>query len=450
MLQVLRFCSFRASLLGESISAVSEGGTLAPAVCDGARAHIEKQGSRDSLKPQDFAAKRERLIDLVTSTEAGMALEANAAKQSDVLGPNNATADGIAEPSVSSESADLGAPQQTTAPPDDASDVNAAAAAPTPSEELGAGNDGASAFAANGDDGVTGAAEGDAAATGEAPQASPEGADEGIDTGAGADDGASKGGVSDEELQDVLRMADDTGSGGGKVNFVKLPSIASRDSTVRPQSPPPPMTQIEAARQARQNHQFIEAVLPAKLQKCEPSTILGGREKQCEHVVNTKSCSGNIINYLKFVYCNPLGIWLPITIISLALILMLYILALVADTFFCPALETVATLLRLSPEVAGATLLALGNGAPDIFSQVAAVTSGDLPDVNMAVSSALGSGLFITTVILGCVILTSAAKVEVTPVAYNRDVLAYLAGVMIIGGILMGGTVRRRCKLTSA
>jgi hypothetical protein len=44
---------------------------------------------------------------------------------------------------------------------------------------------------------------------------------------------------------------------------------------------------------------------------------------------------------------------------------------------------------------------------------VAAVTSGDLPDINLAVSSALGSGLFITTVILGAVILSSSTKIVV-------------------------------------
>ena len=28
---------------------------------------------------------------------------------------------------------------------------------------------------------------------------------------------------------------------------------------------------------------------------------------QCAHVTETHSCGGNIIHYLRFVYCNPLG-----------------------------------------------------------------------------------------------------------------------------------------------
>ncbi len=42
---------------------------------------------------------------------------------------------------------------------------------------------------------------------------------------------------------------------------------------------------------------------------------------------------------------------------------------LAADGFLCPCLAALSRMLRLSDHVAGLTLLALGNGAPDIFSQ---------------------------------------------------------------------------------
>jgi Ca2+/Na+ antiporter len=46
--------------------------------------------------------------------------------------------------------------------------------------------------------------------------------------------------------------------------------------------------------------------------------------------------------------------------------------AIVADTFFAPAVGRIAERLKLPEDVAGATLLALGGAAPDIFTQVGA------------------------------------------------------------------------------
>jgi Ca2+/Na+ antiporter len=53
-----------------------------------------------------------------------------------------------------------------------------------------------------------------------------------------------------------------------------------------------------------------------------------------------------------------------------------YALAVAADQFFCPAVDTISEIFKLPPDVAGATLLSFGNGAPDVFTQVAAITHG--------------------------------------------------------------------------
>ena len=59
---------------------------------------------------------------------------------------------------------------------------------------------------------------------------------------------------------------------------------------------------------------------------------------------------------------------------------------LVAERFFVPALETLSTLWKIPPDVAGATLLALGNGAPDIFSEIAALTALGPADFSLALA----------------------------------------------------------------
>lgn len=62
--------------------------------------------------------------------------------------------------------------------------------------------------------------------------------------------------------------------------------------------------------------------------------------------------------------------------LTLWLLLIFYTLAVAADAFFCPAVDVISDALKLPPDVAGATLLSFGNGAPDVFTQVAAITHG--------------------------------------------------------------------------
>lgn len=113
--------------------------------------------------------------------------------------------------------------------------------------------------------------------------------------------------------------------------------------------------------------------------------------------------------------------------------------------------------------VAGITLLALGNGGPDIayvacFSPVsyllvdlcsrfllcfsvtvASVLSGNFP---LAISSLVGASVFITSVVVGSIILIAPLeKMHVMKINFLRDLLAYLLTTTVILIITADGLV---------
>jgi len=47
--------------------------------------------------------------------------------------------------------------------------------------------------------------------------------------------------------------------------------------------------------------------------------------------------------------------------------------------------QFLAAWLKLAPDIAGVTLFAFASGAPDLFTQVAALAAGDHVDIELAV-----------------------------------------------------------------
>lgn len=111
------------------------------------------------------------------------------------------------------------------------------------------------------------------------------------------------------------------------------------------------------------------------------------------------------------------------------MVALFFVLGKTADYFFCPSLEVLSEALHMSPELAGLTLMALGNGAPDVSSVIAGVVGSN--SFQIAIGELFGSGLFVTSVIFGIVLILTK-KVKVNPKDFMRDILFYIVAVSCI------------------
>ena len=90
-----------------------------------------------------------------------------------------------------------------------------------------------------------------------------------------------------------------------------------------------------------------------------------------------------------------------ILVLTLILALLFYLMYSISSDYLTPSLAHLSSACRMSPDMAGLTFLAFGNGAPDLFT--AMLGAEDAPE--MILGSSIGSGLFIFTVVFGLVII---------------------------------------------
>ncbi|KAK4337594.1 hypothetical protein RND71_042081 [Anisodus tanguticus] len=70
-----------------------------------------------------------------------------------------------------------------------------------------------------------------------------------------------------------------------------------------------------------------------------------------------------------------------------------------ASSYFCSSLEGLSKSLKLSPIIAGVTLLSLGNGAPDLFSSIVSFMNDGTN--NIGLNSIIGGAFFVSSVVAG-------------------------------------------------
>ena len=156
-------------------------------------------------------------------------------------------------------------------------------------------------------------------------------------------------------------------------------------------------------------------------------------KNKCEHVRNF--CSGEFFNLLSLHYCYIQNYsFITLTISIFILLLCFSFLSSTGNNYLANILGILSEKLHMSQNLAGLTLLALGNQAPDIA--VAILAGGDANEgVEASLSSLLGGGFIVVGLVLSTVIFLGDG-VSVLSYNYLRDLGVYLIGMTVL--ILIG------------
>ncbi|KAM6952166.1 sodium/potassium/calcium exchanger 3 [Lycodopsis pacificus] len=113
----------------------------------------------------------------------------------------------------------------------------------------------------------------------------------------------------------------------------------------------------------------------------------------------------------------------------LCAIYMFHALAIVCEFYFVPSLEKVSENLNLSQDVAGATFMAAGSSAPELFTSLIGVfiTKGDV-----GVGTIVGSAVFNILVIIGLCGIFSGQPISLSWWPLFRDAVFYILSIVVL------------------
>ncbi|KAL7529656.1 hypothetical protein ACHAXR_004924, partial [Thalassiosira sp. AJA248-18] len=167
---------------------------------------------------------------------------------------------------------------------------------------------------------------------------------------------------------------------------------------------------------------------PTDLPSCNDILLNEKNEERCHHA---KNCEGEYImtTLLPLAFCNdpstpsPLDshpillrffpVLFPLSLFLLTLLLF-RLLGSTAENYFSPALEMISSEFHIPPPLAGVTLLALGNGAPDVSAVVNAIKMSASEGIPLSLGELTGGGMFVQSVVVGRIVFLGSSIVAGT------------------------------------
>ena len=119
---------------------------------------------------------------------------------------------------------------------------------------------------------------------------------------------------------------------------------------------------------------------------------------------------------------------------SLYLVGILYVflgIAIVCDDYFVSSLEKICDKLNLSEDVAGATFMAAGSSAPELFSSGMSLISPDATN-EIGISAIVGSAVFNILFIIGATVIFAGQTLELDWRPVTRDCVFYALAISTI------------------
>ncbi|XP_047315410.1 cation/calcium exchanger 1-like [Impatiens glandulifera] len=163
---------------------------------------------------------------------------------------------------------------------------------------------------------------------------------------------------------------------------------------------------------------------------------------KCHYIKSEPTCRPKgYIDYLQIFYClcgqsPPIGY----TLLILWLVVLFYLLGNTASEYFCPSIESLSRVLKLSPAITGTTLLPLGNGATDVLASIVSFTRSGEGDVGL--NSVLGGAFFISSVVVGIIcVLIHSHNISVDKPSFIRDIIFFLFSLSALMFIIILGKI---------
>jgi sodium/potassium/calcium exchanger 6 len=141
-------------------------------------------------------------------------------------------------------------------------------------------------------------------------------------------------------------------------------------------------------------------------------------QERCQHAIH---CDGEYLmkTLLPLAFCMSNGTSSPLEshpifralfpilfplLLTLSTVMLFRLLASTAENYFSPALEMISSEFQIPPPLAGVTLLALGNGSPDVSAVFNAIRSNPSEGIPLSLGELTGGGMFVQSVVVGRIV----------------------------------------------
>lgn len=148
---------------------------------------------------------------------------------------------------------------------------------------------------------------------------------------------------------------------------------------------------------------------------------------QCHYISTCSDLVMGKFNYLLLYYCHFKT--LTVALIAVGLVIYFFCIGLVASDYLSHNLHYISRWLHLLDNLAGLTILAMGNSSPDILSNFKAMNMGE---GNLAILELMGASFFINTVVIGCMAITHPFKLPKHLVARDMFVFLLINGMILV------------------